>query len=73
MTTVEKFKCLDCYNHFNQNEGITTDNQGLTEFVCKECSTKSACEICGTWTNNHAEIFWNCLCLDCWNTEKERI
>jgi len=29
------------------------------------------CELCGIKTENHASIFWNCLCLNCWNKEKE--
>ena len=66
------FTCLDCYSHFNKNEGILTDNQGHQEFICNPCSTKSACEMCGTWTENHATIFWNCLCKECWEAEKER-
>lgn len=68
----KRFVCLDCYSDFNQNEGTITENQGHQEFLCNVCSNKSACEICGTWTENHATIFWNCLCKECWETEKER-
>lgn len=33
------------------------------------------CDLCGIESKNYAEgaEFWNCLCENCWNQEKDRI
>ena len=63
------FTCLDCYSHFNKNEGILTDNQGHQEFTCNPCSTKSACGACGELSNpnshNCSEETQLVTCADC--------